>query len=144
MREGKLEEVGELQYDLIPRLEAEIEKIDSDYQSRGAMVEEAVKPEHIAHIVSRWTGIPVEKMLEGEQKKLLHMEKSLRNRIVGQEEALSSVSESVRRARAGLQDATRPIGSFMFLGPTGVGKMMSRRFSVLICLNIWKNTLLHV
>ncbi len=122
MREGKLEEVGELQYDLIPRLEAEIEKIDSDYQSRGAMVEEAVKPEHIAHIVSRWTGIPVEKMLEGEQKKLLHMEKSLRNRIVGQEEALSSVSESVRRARAGLQDATRPIGSFMFLGPTGVGK----------------------
>jgi ATP-dependent Clp protease ATP-binding subunit ClpB len=122
MREGKLEEVGELQYDLIPRLEAEIAKIDSDYHSRGAMVEEAVKPEHIAHIVSRWTGIPVEKMLEGEQDKLLHMEKSLRKRIVGQEEALASVSEAVRRSRAGLQDATRPIGSFMFLGPTGVGK----------------------
>jgi ATP-dependent Clp protease ATP-binding subunit ClpB len=122
MRDGQLEEAGELQYDLIPRLEAEIAKIDSDYHSRGAMVEEAVKPEHIAHIVSRWTGIPVEKMLEGEQEKLLCMEENLRNRIIGQEEALSSVSEAVRRARAGLQDATQPIGSFMFLGPTGVGK----------------------
>ena len=122
MREGKLEEVGELQYDLIPRLEAEIAKTDDDYQGRGAMVEEAVTPEHIAHIVSRWTGIPVEKMLEGEREKLLRMEENLRERIIGQEEALIAVSSAVRRARAGLQDASRPIGSFMFLGPTGVGK----------------------
>ena len=122
MREGKLEEAGELQYDLIPRLEAEIARTDSDYQGRSAMVEEAVTPEHIAHIISRWTGIPIEKVLEGEQKKLLNMEKNLRNRIIGQEDALTSVSDAVRRSRAGLQDVTRPIGSFIFLGPTGVGK----------------------
>ena len=122
MREGKLEEAGELQYDLIPRLEAEIAKTDEAYQGRGAMLEEAVTPEHIAHIVSRWTGIPVEKMLEGEREKLLCMEEILGKRIIGQEEALAAVSDAVRRSRAGLQVASRPIGSFMFLGPTGVGK----------------------
>ncbi len=123
MREGKLEEAGELQYDLIPRLEAEITKADNaDHGDGGAMVEEAVTPEHVAHIVSRWTGIPIDKMLEGEREKLLRMEESLRQRIIGQEEALGAVSDAVRRARAGLQDTSRPTGSFMFLGPTGVGK----------------------
>jgi ATP-dependent Clp protease ATP-binding subunit ClpB len=126
MRDGKLEDAGELQYDLIPRLEAEIAKADNaGHDGVGdseAMVEEAVTPEHIAYIVARWTGIPVDKMLEGEREKLLHMEASLRTRIIGQEEALGAVSDAVRRARAGLQDASRPTGSFMFLGPTGVGK----------------------
>ena len=122
MREGKFEEAGELQYDLIPRLEAEIAKAEGADDDGGAMVEEAVTSEHVAGIVSRWTGIPVDKMLEGEREKLLHMEASLRTRVIGQEEALEVVSDAVRRARAGLQDASRPIGSFMFLGPTGVGK----------------------
>ena len=123
LREGKFEEAGELQYDLIPRLEAEVEKAENaDHDGRDLMVEEAVTSEHVAHIVSRWTGIPVDKMLEGEREKLLHMEESLRTRVIGQEEALSAVSDAIRRARAGLQDDTRPIGSFMFLGPTGVGK----------------------
>ncbi|MGH6660102.1 MAG: ATP-dependent chaperone ClpB [Rhodospirillales bacterium] len=120
MREGRYEEAGELQYDLIPRLESQIAKADG--AEHGHMVEEAVTSEHIAAIVSRWTGIPVDKMLEGEREKLLHMEKSLRTRVVGQEEALAAVSDAVRRARAGLQDQGRPIGSFVFLGPTGVGK----------------------
>jgi len=123
LREGKFEEAGELQYDLIPRLEEEIAKAEApDHDDEDMMVEEAVTPVHIAYIVSRWTGIPVDKMLEGERDKLLHMEDSLRTRIIGQEEALVAVSDAVRRARAGLQDVTRPIGSFMFLGPTGVGK----------------------
>ena len=86
------------------------------------MVEEAVTAEHVAAIVSRWTGIPVDKMLQGEREKLLAMEEGLAARVVGQEEALAAVSNAVRRARAGLQDASRPIGSFLFLGPTGVGK----------------------
>ncbi len=123
LREGKFEEAGELQYDLIPRLEAEIAKADATEHGDGdLMVEEAVTPEHVAGIVSRWTGVPVDKMLEGEREKLLNMEDSLRTRVIGQEEALAAVSDAVRRARAGLQDDTRPIGSFMFLGPTGVGK----------------------
>ena len=86
------------------------------------MVEEVVSPEHIAHVVSRWTGIPVERMLEGERDKLLRMEDELTKRVVGQAEAVRAVSTAVRRARAGLQDPNRPLGSFMFLGPTGVGK----------------------
>jgi len=120
MREGKLEEASELQYDLIPRLEEQIEKAEKAEKSR--MVEESVTPEHVAAIVSRWTGIPVDKMLQGEREKLLEMESSLRRRVVGQEEALVAVANAVRRARAGLQDQNRPIGSFLFLGPTGVGK----------------------
>ncbi len=120
MREGRYEQAGELQYSLIPRLEAQISKAEKG--EHGRMVEEAVSTEHVAAIVSRWTGIPVDKMLEGERDKLLHMEKSLRARVVGQEEALAAVADAVRRARAGLQDARRPIGSFVFLGPTGVGK----------------------
>ena len=120
MREGAYEKAGELQYDLIPRLEEKLEAAEAADDSH--MVEEAVTAEHVAAIVSRWTGIPIDKMLKGERDKLLAMEDGLSARVVGQEEALASVSNAVRRARAGLQDASRPIGSFLFLGPTGVGK----------------------
>ena len=120
MREGRYQEVGELQYDRIPRLEKRL--ADSESAEGKGMLEEAVTPEHIASVVSRWTGIPVDKMLQGEREKLLAMEDGLRRRVVGQDEALVAVSNAVRRARAGLQDAGRPIGSFLFLGPTGVGK----------------------
>ena len=91
-------------------------------EGRGAMVEEAVTANHIAQVVSRWTGIPVDRMLEGEKEKLLRMEEQIGKRVVGQADAVKAVSTAVRRARAGLQDPNRPIGSFMFLGPTGVGK----------------------
>jgi ATP-dependent Clp protease ATP-binding subunit ClpB len=120
MREGAYEKAGELQYDLIPRLEEKLEAAEA--AGGSSMVEEAVTAEHVAAIVSRWTGIPVDKMLKGERDKLLAMEDGLAARVVGQEEALAAVSNAVRRARAGLQDASRPIGSFLFLGPTGVGK----------------------
>ena len=120
LREGEYEKAGELQYDLIPRLEDRVRRAEEAENTR--IVEEAVTTEHVASIVSRWTGIPVDKMLQGEREKLLAMEDSLRNRVVGQEEALAAVANAVRRARAGLQDADRPIGSFLFLGPTGVGK----------------------
>ena len=120
MREGQYEKAGELQYSRIPELERKLQAAEQAEQHR--MLEEAVTAEHIASIVSRWTGIPVDKMLQGERDKLLNMEDSLRRRVVGQEEALRAVSDAVRRARAGLQDANRPIGSFLFLGPTGVGK----------------------
>src|SRR6202012_1024369 len=93
-----------------------------DEKNNAALVNEAVTAENIAQIVSRWTGIPVDKMLEGEREKLLHMETSLEGRVVGQDEAVRAISNAVRRARAGLQDPNRPIGSFLFLGPTGVGK----------------------
>ena len=86
------------------------------------LVDEAVTPDHVAQVVSRWTGVPVDKMLEGERDKLLKMEEEIAKRVVGQDEAVTAVSTAVRRARAGLQDPNRPIGSFMFLGPTGVGK----------------------
>ena len=120
MREGQYEKAGELQYDIIPKLEAQIN--DADDEQTGRMVAETVTSEDIAGVVSRWTGIPVDKMLQGEREKLVHMEENLRRRVVGQEEALVAVANAVRRARAGLQDAGRPIGSFLFLGPTGVGK----------------------
>jgi len=120
MREGKLEEASELQYDLIPRLEEKVAAAEA--MEEANMLEESVTAEHIASVVSRWTGIPVDKMLQGEREKLLAMEDALRDRVIGQEEALVAVSNAVRRARAGLQDTNRPIGSFLFLGPTGVGK----------------------
>ncbi|MGF1639487.1 MAG: ATP-dependent chaperone ClpB [Rhodospirillales bacterium] len=120
MREGQYEKAGELQYSRIPELERKLRAVEEAEQHR--MLEEAVTADHIAAIVSRWTGIPVDKMLQGERDKLLHMEENMRRRVVGQEEALRAVADAVRRARAGLQDANRPIGSFMFLGPTGVGK----------------------
>lgn len=120
MRDGEYEKAGELQYSLIPQLEERLARADDAETAR--MLEESVTDEHVAAVVSRWTAIPVDKMLEGEREKLLHMEYGLRERVVGQEEALKAVSDAVRRARAGLQNANRPIGSFLFLGPTGVGK----------------------
>lgn len=120
-RGGEFQKAGELAYGLIPELEQKL--ADAEGQDDAAsMVEETVTPDHVAHIVSRWTGIPVDKMLEGEREKLLRMEDELAVRVVGQGEAVQAVSKAVRRARAGLQDPNRPIGSFMFLGPTGVGK----------------------
>ena len=120
LRDGKLEEAGELQYAVIPGLEQKLAAADET--EHRDIVQEAVTDEHIAGIVSRWTGIPVDKMLEGERDKLVHMEGALAMRVIGQTEALTAVSNAVRRARAGLQDAARPLGSFLFIGPTGVGK----------------------
>ena len=120
-RKGEFQRAGELAYGRIPELERQLAEAEA-VESRGALVEEAVTSEHVAYIVSRWTGIPVDRMLEGERAKLLRMEDELAERVVGQGEAVQAVSKAVRRARAGLQDPNRPIGSFMFLGPTGVGK----------------------
>jgi ATP-dependent Clp protease ATP-binding subunit ClpB len=120
-RKGDFTRAGELAYGVIPGLEKKLKAIEGE-DAKGAMVEEAVTPDHVAQIVSRWTGIPVDKMLEGEREKLLRMEDELAKRVVGQREAVVAVSTAVRRARAGLQDPNRPIGSFIFLGPTGVGK----------------------
>jgi ATP-dependent Clp protease ATP-binding subunit ClpB len=117
-REGNLARAGELTYGVIPDLEKKLKSAESE----GSAVKEEVSPENIASVVSRWTGIPVDKMLEGEREKLLHMEEKLGERVIGQKQAIEAVSNAVRRARAGLQDPNRPIGSFMFLGPTGVGK----------------------
>jgi ATP-dependent Clp protease ATP-binding subunit ClpB len=119
-RRGDFAKAGELTYGVIPGLERQLKDIEE--KRKNAMVNEAVLPEHIAQIVSRWTGIPVDKMLEGERDKLLKMEQALETRVVGQDQAVRAVSNAVRRARAGLQDPNRPIGSFLFLGPTGVGK----------------------
>jgi ATP-dependent Clp protease ATP-binding subunit ClpB len=116
-RRGDFARAGELTYSIIPGIEARIAKA-----ADGKLVNESVTAESIAGVVSRWTGVPVDKMLEGERAKLLRMEDELRKRVVGQEDALKAVADAVRRARAGLQDPNRPIGSFLFLGPTGVGK----------------------
>jgi len=122
-RKGEFQRAGELAYGELPRLEKELQEAEAVEEKSGkSMVEETVTPDHIAHIVSRWTGIPVDKMLEGEREKLLRMEDELAKSVVGQGEAVQAVSKAVRRARAGLQDPNRPIGSFIFLGPTGVGK----------------------
>jgi ATP-dependent Clp protease ATP-binding subunit ClpB len=120
-RTGDLAKAGELAYGRIPELERQLATAEAQGKATD-MVEEAVTPDHVAQVVSRWTGIPVDKMLEGERDKLLRMEDELAKRVVGQAEAVHAVSTAVRRARAGLQDPNRPIGSFMFLGPTGVGK----------------------
>jgi ATP-dependent Clp protease ATP-binding subunit ClpB len=117
-RRGDLQRASELRYGVIPDLEKKL----ASTEDGGRLVNEAVTEEQIAAVVSRWTGIPVDKMLEGERAKLLRMEDELRKRVVGQEDALRAVANAVRRARAGLQDPNRPIGSFLFLGPTGVGK----------------------
>ncbi len=119
-REGNFAKAGELQYGRIPELE---KKLSEAEEAEGdIMVEEAVRPEQIAEVVERWTGIPTSKMLEGEREKLLRMEDGLHNRVVGQNQAVRAVANAVRRARAGLNDENRPLGSFLFLGPTGVGK----------------------
>jgi ATP-dependent Clp protease ATP-binding subunit ClpB len=120
-RQGNLVRAGELKYQDIPVLEKRLVEVESQ-SIVGNMVEEAVTPDQIAGVVSRWTGVPVEKMLEGQRDKLLKMEEALAKRVIGQKEATIAVSTAVRRSRAGLQDPNRPIGSFMFLGPTGVGK----------------------
>ncbi|PHP65625.1 ATP-dependent chaperone ClpB [Zhengella mangrovi] len=121
-RSGEFQKAGELAYGRIPDLERKLQAAEERDGDAGSMVEETVTPDHVAHVVSRWTGVPVDKMLEGEREKLLRMEDELARRVVGQGEAVQAVSKAVRRARAGLQDPNRPIGSFMFLGPTGVGK----------------------
>jgi ATP-dependent Clp protease ATP-binding subunit ClpB len=120
-RRGEFQRAGELAYGRIPELEKKLAEIEAKENS-GEMMEEAVTANHIAQVVSRWTGVPVDKMLEGEKDKLLKMEESLAGRVVGQAEAVHAVATAVRRSRAGLQDPNRPMGSFMFLGPTGVGK----------------------
>ncbi|MBW0002447.1 MAG: ATP-dependent chaperone ClpB [Hyphomicrobiales bacterium] len=124
-RRGEYQRAGELAYGIIPGIEKELTAIEAKAGANGeagGMMDEAVTPDNIAAVVSRWTGVPVDKMLEGEREKLLKMEEQLSKRVVGQKEAVAAVSTAVRRARAGLQDPNRPIGSFMFLGPTGVGK----------------------
>jgi ATP-dependent Clp protease ATP-binding subunit ClpB len=121
-RKGEYQRAGELAYGRIPDLEKKLKEIEAAEGQRSAMVEETVTADHVAGVVSRWTGVPVDKMLEGEKEKLLRMEDEIAKRVIGQQEAVHAVSTAVRRARAGLQDPHRPIGSFMFLGPTGVGK----------------------
>ncbi len=116
-REGNLARAGELTYGIIPELQKRLKELED----QGG-INESVTEKDIAAIVSRWTGIPIEKMLQGEKEKLLHMEKELQKRVIGQDEAVSAVSNTIRRARAGLQETNRPLGSFLFLGPTGVGK----------------------
>ena len=119
-RSGDLARAGELSYGTIPALERQL--AEAQGASEGAMLREEVTSEDIASVVSRWTGVPVEKMLEGEREKLIRMEEVIGKRVIGQEQAVAAVSRAVRRARAGLQDPNRPLGSFLFLGPTGVGK----------------------
>ncbi|MHA1134718.1 MAG: ATP-dependent chaperone ClpB [Alphaproteobacteria bacterium] len=121
-RDGDLTKAGELAYGVIPDLEAKLANIEEEEGKAGSLAQEVVEPDMIAAVVSRWTGIPVDKMLEGEREKLLQMETEIAKRVVGQKEAVQAVSTAVRRSRAGLQDPNRPLGSFMFLGPTGVGK----------------------
>jgi ATP-dependent Clp protease ATP-binding subunit ClpB len=127
---GDLAKAAELQYGKIPELESKLageqQKL-ADLQSDGVMLKEEVDEEDVAEVVAKWTGVPVSKMLEGEMQKLITMEERLRQRVIGQDEALTAVANAVRRARAGLQDPNRPVGSFIFLGPTGVGKTETAR-----------------
>jgi len=135
-RRGDLEKVAEIRYGQLIATQKKIEEVSkklAEVQKRGKMLKEEVDEEDVAEIVSKWTGIPVSKMLEGEVEKLVKMESNLAQRVIGQDQALRAVSDTIRRARAGIQDASRPLGSFIFLGPTGVGN--------LICLSIWRNIL---
>ncbi len=128
-RRGNLERAAQLQYQDLPRSEAELKRLEDIASDSGSsrLLKEEVDEEDIAHIVSKWTGIPVSKMLEGEVQKLVQMEQRLRERVIGQDEALTTVANAIRRSRAGLSDPKRPIGSFIFLGPTGVGKTETAR-----------------
>ena len=121
-RDGQYERAGELQYGVIPELENKIKEIEENSAKAHNQIGENVTAENIATVVSKWTGIPVDKMLEGEREKLIHMEDYLSKRVIGQKEAIAAVSNAVRRSRAGINDGHQPIGSFLFLGPTGVGK----------------------
>ena len=129
-REGDYGKVAEIRYGKLQALDKEIE--DTQEKLRGmqgdkAMIKEEVDAEDIADVVSRWTGIPVSKMMQSEKDKLLHLEDELHQRVIGQDEAIEAVADAVRRSRAGLQDPKRPIGSFIFLGTTGVGKLNWQR-----------------
>ncbi len=129
-RKGQLDRAAQIQYGELPKLEAELKRLDAVQDGKGGaprMLKEEVDEEDIAKIVSKWTGIPVSRMLEGEVKKLVHMEERLRERVIGQDAALGVVANAIRRSRAGLSDPKRPIGSFIFLGPTGVGKTETAR-----------------
>jgi ATP-dependent Clp protease ATP-binding subunit ClpB len=129
-RQGQLERAAEIRYGELVELEKQLDDRQAELeglQAQGSVLSEEVTPEEIAEIVSKWTGVPVSKMLESEQAKLLHMEDNLHRRVIGQDDAIVAVSNAVRRARAGLQDPDRPIGSFIFLGPTGVGKTETAR-----------------
>ncbi len=129
-RRGNLERAGQIQYGELPKLEAELKELNraqDGTDGKQRMLKEEVDEEDVAEIVSKWTGIPVSKMLEGEVQKLVHMENRLRERVIGQDEALVTVANAIRRSRAGLSDPKRPIGSFIFLGPTGVGKTETAR-----------------
>ena len=124
-REGRLERVAELKYGMLPKLESKIQQLEksaSERKTNNSLLLEEVGPEEISIIVSRWTGVPITKMLASESEKLIHMEEQLNQKVIGQSEALSSVSNAIRRSRSGISDPNKPIGSFMFLGPTGVGK----------------------
>lgn len=121
-REGKYERAGELQYSVIPELENRLKNLEENAKNPKSNIRETVSDANIAAVVSKWTGIPVDKMLEGEKEKLLHMEDFLGQRVIGQKEAIAAVANAVRRSRAGISDHNQPIGSFLFLGPTGVGK----------------------
>lgn len=121
-RAGDLTRMSELQYGRIPELEKRLEQVNAEEKQETKLVRNKVTEEEIADVVSKWTGIPVSKMLEGEKEKLLRMEESLHTRVIGQDEAVSAVANAIRRSRAGLADPNRPVGSFLFLGPTGVGK----------------------
>jgi ATP-dependent Clp protease ATP-binding subunit ClpB len=124
-RKGELDKVAEIRYGKLVETEKEIESVSkqlAEVQKKGKMLKEEVDEEDVAHIVSKWTGIPVSKMLEGEVEKVVKMEEKLAKRVIGQDHALRAVADTIRRARAGIQDSSRPLGSFLFLGPTGVGK----------------------
>ena len=122
MREGRYEQAGELRYKVIPDLEEKLKKADELSKEGKSAASKTVTSEMIASVVSRWTGIPVDKMLTGEREKLVHMEEHIQARLIGQNDAVKAVCDAVRRSRSGLQDPNRPVGSFLFLGPTGVGK----------------------
>ena len=122
LRDGDLERASRIQYAELPELQAELENVNAQANARSAMVKEEVTADDIAEVVSAWTGIPAGRLLEGETEKLLHMEELISTRVIGQDRAVSSVADAVRRSRAGISDPNRPTGSFLFLGPTGVGK----------------------
>lgn len=150
-RSGDLAKMSELQYGKIPELEKQLEAATKAESKTMKLLRNKVTDAEIAEILARWTGIPVSRMLESEREKLLHMEQDLHKRVIGQNEAVDAVSNAIRRSRAGLSDPNRPIGSFLFLGPTGVGKtelckalanfylIVMMRWCALICPNLWKN-----
>src|SRR5262249_33146084 len=122
---GDYQKASELQYGRLPQLERQVRDEEArlaELQKSGRLLKEEVDEEDIAEVVSRWTHIPVSRLIEGEVQKLIHMEARLRTRVIGQDEAVAAAANAIRRARAGLQDPNRPLGSFLFLGPTGVGK----------------------